>query len=105
MVGHIVRPEQMQESWVLERAYRYGIGEGRNHASTLFAGRPVLGGLPAPLLARVVAYRLAARGMGLLPPSARRLRIRYRDRWLAGVLAGRRAPTTAPKLAQPSFSS
>ena len=30
---------------------------------------------------------------------------RYRDRWLAGVVAGRRAPAVPPKLAQPSFSS
>jgi glucosyl-dolichyl phosphate glucuronosyltransferase len=104
-VGHIIRPEQMQESWILERAYRYGVGDGRNHAGDLFAGRPILGGLPAPLLARIVAYRIAAQGMGLLPLSARRLRIRYRDRWLAGVVAGRRAPANPPKLAQPSFSS
>ena len=105
VVGHIIRPEQMQESWILERGYRYGIGEGRNHASALFAGRPLLAGLPGPLLARILAYRIAAHGMGLLPPSAERLRIRYRDRWLAGVLAGRRAPLSAPSLAQPHFSA
>jgi glucosyl-dolichyl phosphate glucuronosyltransferase len=104
-VGHIIRPEQMQESWILERAYRYGIGDGRNHADAILAGRPIFGGLPAPLLARIIAYRIAAQGMRLLPLSARRLRIRYRDRWLAGVVAGRRAPTSPPKLAQPSFSA
>jgi glycosyltransferase involved in cell wall biosynthesis len=104
-VGHIIRPEQMQERWILERAYRYGIGEGRNHAGALSAGRPVLAGLPAPLLLRVIAYRIAAHGMGLLPPSARRLRIRYRDRWLAGLVAGRRAPAAPPALAQPRFSA
>lgn len=104
-VGHIIRPEQMQERWILERAYRYGIGEGRNHAGALSAGRPLLAGLPAPLLLRVVAYRLAAYGMALLPPSPRRLRIRYRDRWLAGIVAGRRTSPAPPPLAQPRFSA
>jgi glycosyltransferase involved in cell wall biosynthesis len=89
-VGHIIRPEQMEERWILERAYRYGIGEGRNHAGTLSRG-PQLAGLPAPLLLRLIAYRLAAKGLAALPASPRRLRIRYRDRWLAGVAAGRRA--------------
>ena len=50
--------------------------------------------------------RAAADAVGYRPnASARRLRIRYRDRWLAGVLAGRKAPATPPKLARPSFSS
>jgi glycosyltransferase involved in cell wall biosynthesis len=92
-VGHIIRPEQMTEAWILERAYRYGIGEGKHHA----------GALSAKLLARVVAYRAAASGLALLPPSARRLRIRYRDRWLAGVLAGRRAEPPAMRLNRSSF--
>ncbi|MDB5371536.1 MAG: hypothetical protein JWP04_178 [Belnapia sp.] len=78
-VGHIIRPEQMEERWILDRAYRYGVGEGRHYAS----------GMSPKMLLRLVAYRLAARGLALLPPSPRRLRIRYRDRWLAGVLAGR----------------
>ena len=77
-VSHIVRPEQMEEAWILDRAYRYGVGEGRH-----YAGSP-----SARLLLRRIAYRLAAGGSALLPPSPHRLRIRYRDRWLAGVAAG-----------------
>jgi glycosyltransferase involved in cell wall biosynthesis len=77
-VGHIIRPEQMEEGWILDRAYRYGVGEGRHYAGAPSA-RQVL---------RRVVYRVAARGMAVLPPSARRLRIRYRDRWLAGVADG-----------------
>ncbi|MDN3565823.1 glycosyltransferase [Paeniroseomonas aquatica] len=78
-VRHIIRPEQMEERWILDRAFRYGVGEGRNYAKSLSLG----------LLVRLVAYRLAARGLAFLPPSPRRLRIRYRDRWLAGVASGR----------------
>jgi hypothetical protein len=92
-VGHIVRPEQMEEAWILARAYRYGRSEGRNHAGALVSGRPVLAGLPAPLLTRLVAYRAAARALGFLPPSARRLRVRYRERYLAGLADGHQAST------------
>jgi hypothetical protein len=92
-VGHIVRSEQMEEAWILARAYRYGRSEGRNHAGSLTSGRPVLAGLPAPLLTRLVAYRMAAQTFGLMPPSARRLRIRYRERYLAGLADALRAST------------
>ena len=90
-VRHIVRPEQMEEAWILDRAYRYGVGEGRHYAGAMSAG----------LLLRLVAYRVAALGSALLPPSPRRLRIRYRDRWLAGVAAGRPAAVAAPLAASP----
>ena len=85
-VRHIIRPEQMEEGWILERAFRYGVGEGRHYARSLSAG----------LLLRLLVYRLAARGFALLPPSPRRLRIRYRDRWLAGVMAGRPVARASP---------
>jgi glycosyltransferase involved in cell wall biosynthesis len=85
-VHHIIRPEQMEERWILDRAYRYGVGEGRHYSGSMSAG----------LLLRLVAYRVAAFGSALLPPSPRRLRIRYRDRWLAGVAAGRPATHAAP---------
>lgn len=88
-VRHIIRPEQMEERWILERAYRYGIGEGRHYARA---------GALAGLLARRIAWHVAARGAALLPPCPHRLRIRYRDRWLAGVAAGRprAVPGAAP---------
>jgi glucosyl-dolichyl phosphate glucuronosyltransferase len=89
-VRHIVRPEQVQERWILDRAYRYGAGEGSKHALTQWGGRLTIIGLPAALLLRLAAYRMAASLAGLLAPSPRRLRIRYRDRYLAGILAGRR---------------
>jgi glucosyl-dolichyl phosphate glucuronosyltransferase len=85
---HIIRPEQMEEGWILERAFRYGAGEGRNYVGS---------STPKDILRRVV-YRIAAQGMRLMPPSPQRLRIRYRDRWLAGAAAGRPA-------AQPEASS
>ena len=74
----------MEEQWILDRAYRYGFGAGRDYAPGDRAG----------LLLRRLAWRLAARGTALLPPSPRRLRTRYHDRWLAGVMASR--PSAAP---------
>ena len=72
-VTHIIRPEQLEERWILDRAYRFGFG-GR-----LLLGKPRLFGVQR------IAYRVAAEASLLLPPSPRRLRLRYRDRLLAGV--------------------
>ncbi len=87
VVGHIIRPEQLGEDWILQRAYRYGIGEGRHYAGTRSGPfgearhRP-----PLRLRARALAYGLAAGLTRLTPPSALRLRIRYRARSLAGSI-------------------
>lgn len=78
-VRHIIRPEQLDEAWILERAFRFGIGEGRNY----------VGSVTPSFLLRAAVCRVAARAVAPLSPSPWRTRIRYRDRWLAGVLAAR----------------
>ena len=75
VVGHIIRPEQTQEEWILQRAYRYGIGEGCHYA-----------GLPRRLRLRAIVYDTAAALARLLPRSAVRLKIRYKARALDGAL-------------------
>ncbi len=93
VVGHIVRPEQLDEGWILQRAYRYGIGEGRHYAGARAgAVEQVPQRPPLRLRLRAVAYAVAARLTRLAPPSARRLRIRYRARSLAGTLDAFRQP-------------
>jgi glucosyl-dolichyl phosphate glucuronosyltransferase len=77
-VRHIVRPEQLEESWILARAYRYGLGEGRSYRGRLGA---------AGLLLRALAARAAAAALRPAPPSPRRLRALYRERCLAGALS------------------
>ncbi len=79
VVGHIIRPEQLDEQWILHRGYRYGIGEGRHYASRAMQ-----------LHIRSLAYGLAARVVTLLPPSPLRLKIRYKASTLAGIMAGLR---------------
>jgi glycosyltransferase involved in cell wall biosynthesis len=70
-VRHIVRPEQVTVEWVLERAYRYGLG---------YAGDP------AHLLAlRRTVYGLAAPAAAILPPTPLSVAVRYKARWLAGI--------------------
>lgn|GEM_PF-451696 len=91
-VGHIIRPQQIEEGWILERAYRYGFGEGRHYATRDGQGRPV--GF-AKLRLRALAYGLLAAVLGPLPASPGRLRIRYRSRSLAGTLAALRDARTA----------
>nr|WP_321984813.1 glycosyltransferase family 2 protein [uncultured Lichenicoccus sp.] len=79
VVGHIIRPEQLGEQWILHRGYRYGIGEGRHYASRAFQ-----------LHIRSLVYGVAARLAALLPPSPLRLKIRYKASTLAGIMAGLR---------------
>jgi glycosyltransferase involved in cell wall biosynthesis len=87
-VRHIVRPEQIEEAWILERAYRYGLGEGRNH---LGRGRAGAGGL----LLRALALRAAAVALRPMRPFPGRLRVLFRERCQAGALAGLRAAEAA----------
>lgn len=77
-VTHIIRPEQLEERWIFDRAYRFG-----------FSIRPLLGGAPRLFGVQHFGYRVAAKASLLLPPSPRRLRLRYRDRLLAGFADAR----------------
>jgi glycosyltransferase involved in cell wall biosynthesis len=74
-VAHIIRPEQLEERWILDRAYRFGFSIGPLVAPRLFG-------------VRRIAYRVAAKASLLLPASPTRLRLRYRDRVLAGIADG-----------------
>jgi len=91
-VRHIVRPEQLEEAWILERAYRYGLGEGRQY----------LGRLGVPGLAlRALAFNAAALVLRHGPPSPPRIRALYRARCVAGALAGALATPASRRETQP----
>lgn len=81
VVGHIIRPEQLDEAWILARAYRYGVGEGSNY---VVRGRST--GLPTRLQIRHLVYGTAARLSRFLPASSRRLKLRYKARMIAGTV-------------------
>jgi glucosyl-dolichyl phosphate glucuronosyltransferase len=83
-VSHIVRPEQLSENWVLDRAYRNGLGTGITGRPRCLTG-PRLGGRPLRLLAGRAAYRGLALVARPLPPSPLRLRVLFQERWLAGL--------------------
>ncbi len=90
---HLVRPAQMTEAWVLARGFRYGSGAGLGHAGALLRG-PRLAGLPAALALRLAAYGVVAPLARLLPAGALRLRLRWRERELAGIAATLREANT-----------
>jgi glycosyltransferase involved in cell wall biosynthesis len=90
-VRHIIRPEQFEESWILARAYRNGLGTARTNPPALTEGRGLVAGLTWRLLLRLVVFRLAARIAAPLPRSAWRLRMLFKDRWFAGLATGVRA--------------
>lgn len=87
VVGHIIRPEQLDEAWILQRAYRYGIGEG-SHYIAHHASGDASHYLPARLRLRGLVYGAAASLSGLVPHSALRLKIRYKARAIAGTIDG-----------------
>ena len=87
VVGHIIRPEQLEEEWILQRGYRYGIGEGSQYA-----------GDARRLRLRALVYGGCARIARWLPRSALRLKIRYKARTLDGTMAAlRRRPDAIPE--------
>ncbi len=87
VVGHVIRPEQTEERWILQRGYRYGSGEGFNYV----AANPGLGGalawLPprARLWLRAAIFSAASKVVAPIPRSAWRLKIRYQARVVAGA--------------------
>ncbi len=106
VVGHIVRPEQLDEDWILQRAYRYGIGEGRHYAGAgTGSATEIRRRAPLRLRLRALGYGVAARLIRPAPPSALRLRIRYRARSLAGSIDAFRQPpgeATSPAAGTPA---
>jgi glycosyltransferase involved in cell wall biosynthesis len=90
-VRHIIRPEQFEESWILARAYRNGLGTARTNPPALAEGRGLVAGLTWRLLLRLVVFRAGARIAAPLPASAWRLRMLFKDRWFAGLATGVRA--------------
>jgi glycosyltransferase involved in cell wall biosynthesis len=92
-VRHIIRPEQFEESWILNRAYRNGLGTARTNPPALTRGMPIAAGQSWQLLARVMIFRLVATAAARLPPSSSRLRVMFKDRWFAGLATGMRQRT------------
>jgi hypothetical protein len=83
-VRHIIRPEQLTQRWILDRAYRNGLGVGLTCAPDCTKG-PRLKGIPAALLLRLIAYGSLAMFVRPLPPSALRLQLLFRDSWFRGL--------------------
>lgn len=86
-VQHIVRPDQLTESWILRRYYMYGLLFRRGR----FAGQGGHAGLRS-LAAKQKACAALAAMVRLLPPSFLlpawlRLRILSREQFFAGVFA------------------
>lgn len=84
VVHHIVRPEQMTEGWILDRAYRHGLGVAHYDRPAFTDGPPIFG-LPCGVLKRRILSAAAAAAVRYLPPSPRRLHLLFQERWYAGV--------------------
>ena len=73
-VQHMVRPDQLTESWILKRYYLYGLNAHRN-----------TGYRPLGAVSRRLAWSACAAVARFAPPSRLRLRALSRDRFYAGV--------------------
>ena len=82
-VHHMVRPDQLTESWILRRYYLYGLDAHRNE-----------GVRPRGVIGRRIAWAACAAVARFAPPSQFRLRALARDRFFAGVF-GFRAHVTS----------
>jgi glycosyltransferase involved in cell wall biosynthesis len=77
-VHHMVRPDQLTESWILRRYYLHGLDAHRNE-----------GLRPAGVIGRRIAWAACAVVARFAPPSQLRLRALSRDRFFAGVFGFR----------------
>jgi glycosyltransferase involved in cell wall biosynthesis len=77
-VQHMVRPDQLTESWILRRYYLYGLDAHRN-----------LGVRPLSVIGRRITWSACAAVARFAPPSQLRLRALSRDRFFAGVFGFR----------------
>ncbi len=73
-VQHMVRPDQLTESWILRRYYLYGLNAHRNS-----------GYRPVGALGRRIAWSACAALARFAPSSPLRLRALSRERFYAGV--------------------
>lgn len=91
IVYHVIRPEQLEESWVIQRAYRHGLGMPLYAAELPYSGGPRLGGVPLRMYLRFALLSALEPLVRRLPPSRRRFRILYFRRWFHGVIRTLRA--------------
>lgn len=95
VVRHQIRPEQLEEGWVLRRAYRHGLGFFRYHAPPPRGRLPWIGGLPPRLAAGRALHAAAAAALRPLPPGRLRFHALWQAAWLDGAAqALRRGPAT-----------
>jgi hypothetical protein len=95
VVGHLVRPEQLDEGWILGRAFRHGLGFFRYHPQPARGRLPWVAGLPPRFAVTLAAHAAAAAVLRPLPPSRLRFQILWQAAWLYGATRHlRSAPAT-----------
>jgi GT2 family glycosyltransferase len=85
-VKHIVRPEQISETWMLERAYRHGLGFYLYHQHLLERHNRRIIGLPPGIALRHLLYGIAAPLARLLPRSQPQFHILFQNQWYRGLV-------------------
>src|SRR5271166_1470886 len=96
-VRHIIRPEQLTERWILDRAYQNGLGVGITGTPSCATG-PSVNGVPVRLLARAAVSHCLAAVLRPCPLSSLRLHVLFQERWFSGLVESwrRHHGTAAP---------
>ncbi len=85
VVGHLVRPEQLEEGWILGRAFRHGLGFFRYHPRPTRGQLPWIAGLPPRFAADLAAHATGAAALRHLPRGRLRFQILWQAAWLRGA--------------------
>lgn len=86
-VRHIIRTEQVTEKWVLQRAYRNGLGTGLIDPPSLTQAAVALRGVSMQLSLRLLLFSLISALLRPLPPSRYRLHWLFKEQWFKGLAA------------------
>lgn len=86
VVHHVIRPEQLAETWIIQRAYRHGLGMPLYSSDLPFGDGPRVGGVPLRMVARYALLQALAPLVLPLPRFRRRFRILYYRNWFRGAI-------------------
>lgn len=100
VLSHLVRPGQLEEAWILGRAFRHGLGFFRYHPRPGRGRLPWIGGLPVRMVASLAMHAGAASLVRHLPRSRFRFQVLWQDAWLRGAARHLRAGSQVQANAQ-----
>lgn len=86
VVNHMIRADQLDEAWIVQRAYRHGLGMPLWDGELPFGTGPRLAGVPVRMWLRRALLEALAPVVRPLPRFRKRFRILYFRNWFRGAM-------------------